>query len=54
MIRRNWIRGYEETDELEKELLSFFEIPDIESPPKLSFAARKASTYDETTPAEVA
>jgi HTH-type transcriptional regulator/antitoxin HigA len=54
MVRRQWIRDQNDTDDLEQELLKFLEIPDIDATPKISFAARKGTDYVETTPAELA
>ncbi len=49
MIRRKWIAACETTDELERALLAFFEISSLDDMPEMSAAARKSTSYDETT-----
>lgn len=52
MIRRNWISESDDVDVLEREILSFMEVQSLDDRPSLSAAARKSSSYAETTPAQ--
>lgn len=48
MIKRGWIGSTKNVDVLEKQLLDFFEIKDIEEDPEFSHAARKQSYTDDS------
>jgi len=54
MTKREWIKHHETTEELEQHVLAFFEIATLDDKPKLSFAARKSTPYDNVTPAQLA
>lgn len=54
MQRRHWIPSDCSTDELEKEVCSFLEIPNITAQAVLSVAARKSDNYEITNPAQLA
>jgi HTH-type transcriptional regulator/antitoxin HigA len=55
MIRRNWIQNSDDLDTLETEVCRFFEIQSIdEEPAALAHAAKKATSYEEVTPAQKA
>ncbi len=43
MIRRNWIKDSKDLDVLESSVAGFFELPSIDAPPSLVFAAKKQS-----------
>jgi HTH-type transcriptional regulator/antitoxin HigA len=50
MMRRGWIETTDNPDQLERELVRFFGVSSLDQEPQLSFAARKSSTYDASTP----
>jgi len=54
MTKREWIKPHNTVDELEKSVLAFFEIATLDDKPKVSFAARKSTSYDNITPAQLA
>lgn len=54
MVRRGWIKGADDPKALEEELLRFFDARSLEDAPSVCFAARKSTTYEETTPAQLA
>jgi HTH-type transcriptional regulator / antitoxin HigA len=54
MTKRNWIKPSDDVDEAEQAVLKFFEIASLDDEPSLLAAARKSTTYDETTPSQMA
>jgi HTH-type transcriptional regulator / antitoxin HigA len=52
MARRGWIKETEEPEALEQELKAFFEVQSLDETPNLCAAARKSTSYVETTPAQ--
>ena len=54
MTKRGWIGESSNTEDLEREIVRFFELESIESSPILSAAARKSTSYGERTPSELA
>lgn len=46
MIRRHWIEESRDVEILEREVLELLEIPDLDSEPRLAYAARKSTSYD--------
>src|SRR5262249_43974863 len=54
MAKRHWIDETKTIDALERELLRFFDVAAITDKPRLTFAARKSTTYDVTTPEQLA
>ena len=56
MIRRHWINDAEEIDDLEREVLKFFGVGSVEEIASLPLnaAARKSTSYEETTPPQLA
>ena len=52
MIRRGWIQSSDATDDLEHELLVFFQTDTLADPPAFTHAARKSTPYDNVTPAQ--
>lgn len=56
MIRRGWIEASESADILEKQILSFFGIESLDQQPDLiqAHAARKSTSYEDVTPAQLA
>ena len=50
MAKRGWIDPEVSTDDLEKQVLSFFAISSIDEKPALKTAARKSADYTETSP----
>ncbi len=54
MTKRGWIEESSNTEDLEREIVRFFELDSIESSPILSAAARKSTSYSERTPSELA
>jgi HTH-type transcriptional regulator/antitoxin HigA len=55
MLRRNWIEPSDDIDTLEKRVLDFFQIESIHERPRLrAHAARKAASYADVTPAQLA
>jgi HTH-type transcriptional regulator / antitoxin HigA len=54
MIKRRWIRDTRDPDELESEVKRFLEISSLDERPALVHAARKATSYHNTTPAQLA
>lgn len=53
LIRRNWIKACEDANELEAQLLAFFGISSLGAEPAIfPHAARKASPYEDVTPAQ--
>ena len=55
MIRRHWIEGTKNIDVLEQRLLDFFKIADLDEQPQFAgHAARKSTSYEVTTPAQLA
>lgn len=49
MQKRNWIPPTDDIDALEKHCLSFFQINSLDESPILSYAAKKSSSYSETS-----
>jgi HTH-type transcriptional regulator / antitoxin HigA len=54
MIRRHWIESSDRVEEIERQVLRFFEIPSLDTTPSLAAAARKSGSYSETTSAQLA
>ncbi|PYT98253.1 MAG: addiction module antidote protein, HigA family [Acidobacteria bacterium] len=55
MIRRNWINGSTDLTVLEESVLSFFEIKSLDDKPKIMpHAAKKSTSYESMTPAQIA
>lgn len=54
MMKRGWISRYEDVDDLEKEVIQFFELSSIDDTPSLLAAARKSTSYEETTVSQLA
>jgi HTH-type transcriptional regulator/antitoxin HigA len=54
MIHRRFIEPSEDLDVLERRIQDFFELESIEDQPQFAYAARKATSYAETTPAQYA
>ena len=55
MIRRHWIEETKSIDVLEQRLLDFFQIDHLEEQPRFAgHAARKSTSYEATTPAQMA
>ncbi|MBI2908682.1 MAG: HigA family addiction module antidote protein [Chloroflexi bacterium] len=55
MVRRGWIKGSENIDDLTKGVLGFFEIHSIEDEPRFSaHAARRSRASESLTPAQTA
>ena len=54
MIRRKWVPQCESASELETAVLSFFEVSSLDETPEIAAAARKSTSYNETTPAQKA
>ncbi len=54
MVKRGWIDPPEDTHHLELQLLHFFEIDSIDEVPNLRAAARKSTSYAETSASQVA
>jgi HTH-type transcriptional regulator/antitoxin HigA len=54
MTKRKWIKLSDDVDEAEQAVLKFFEIASLDDEPSLLAAARKSTTYDETTPSQMA
>lgn len=46
MTKRNWISNSENVEQLEREFLSFFKIPNFEETPKLNSYLRKSGSYE--------
>lgn len=47
MIKRNWIRASENVSVLESQVLSFLDIPNLESQPRRAYAARRGASDSE-------
>jgi len=54
MVKRGWIESSSNVDVLEQQVVDFFELSDIDESPKFQVAARKSTTYDDMTTAELA
>ncbi len=52
MVRRGWLVETEDVDDLERQVLDFFEVKSIDDTPSLVAAARKSTTYDATLPSQ--
>ena len=50
--KRGWITDSEEAENLELDLMRFFEVESLDQEPKISTAMRKADGHDELTPAQ--
>jgi len=50
MIRRTWIRKSDDIQELETQLLQYFEVSSLEEHPKLVYAPKKSGDHEETSP----
>jgi HTH-type transcriptional regulator / antitoxin HigA len=50
MIRRGWLAETDDVDDLERQVLQFFELSSIDETPRLAAAARKATDYRVNTP----
>lgn len=44
MVKRGWIEGSKDPEELEKQVLKFFNISDVDETPRLAHAAKKTAT----------
>lgn len=54
LIKRRWIQASEPIDELESEVLGFFDIPDLDSSPPLMAQFRRTYTKDIDSPSVIA
>lgn len=55
MVRRGWVEGSDNIQVLEKRVMDFFEVKDLDQNPIfLAHAARKSTSYDDATPAQLA
>ncbi len=54
MMRRQWIRECDDVGEIERQVLEFLEIKSLDDSPSLELAARKSTSYADTSPEEVA
>ena len=52
MVRRGWLVETEDVDDLERQVLDFFEVKSIDDTPSLVAAARKSTTYAATLPSQ--
>ena len=52
MVRRGWLVETEDVDDLERQVLDFFEVESIDDTPFLVAAARKSTTYAATLPSQ--
>ena len=50
MTKRQWITSHENVNSLEEELCRFFEIASLDAEPEIQIAARKSTSYSQTTP----
>ena len=49
ILKRNWVENTEDIEELEKRLFDFLGIKSIDEQPHIAHAAKKSTTYNETT-----
>lgn len=54
MLRRNWIEPSDRIEEIERQVLDFFQIRSLDEAPSLAVIARKSASYAETSPAQLA
>lgn len=54
MIKRGWIAGSADLDQLERQVCDFLELESLDKDSLCGFAARKSDDYAETTPSQVA
>jgi HTH-type transcriptional regulator/antitoxin HigA len=54
LVKRQWIKWTNDTDELERSVLEFYRAPSIREIECPLIAARKSSSYDEMAPLEIA
>lgn len=54
VVRRGWIEKHDDVESLEADVCRFLEIPEIDSTPSFSVAARKGTDYESNSPAHVA
>jgi HTH-type transcriptional regulator / antitoxin HigA len=54
LIKRKWVSSLGDTEEMERQLLSFYRVSCLEDIGSYRLAARKSSSYSETSPAEMA
>jgi HTH-type transcriptional regulator/antitoxin HigA len=54
MVRRQWIEPSNKVDDLEQEVIRFYELASIDDIPEFHAAARKSTAYDKTTPSQLA
>ena len=54
MVHRRFIEPSEDLDALERRVKDFFELESLEDQPRFAYAARKSTTYTETTPVQYA
>ncbi len=52
MLRRRWIPDLGDISDVEDSVLTFLEMSTIEDTPSLAFAAKKSSSYSETSPSQ--
>lgn len=52
MMKRRWIEPTDDIDLIEERLCAFLGVPSLDKRPHLSHAARKSSSYSDTTPAQ--
>ena len=50
MVKRGWIEPSNNIDVMEQQLKRFFKLSSVDEEPRIAAAARKATTYGETTP----
>ncbi len=54
MAKRGWIAASGNVDKVEEAILRFYDLNSLEETPRLGAAARKSTSYGETTPSEMA
>ena len=54
MVRRGWIPESDTVNDLKDSVLRFLEMPSIDDKPSLAFAAKKSSSYANTSPSQCA
>jgi len=50
MVKRGWIEPSNSIDVMEQQFIRFFKLSNVDEEPRIAAAARKATTYTETTP----
>ncbi len=54
MVRRGWIEPSDDIDRLEDQVISFFEMDNLDKTPTFAHAARKSTSYDQVTNSQLA